>query len=87
MFQRATEMFFAGQMTYPVIFLVEGGTPDFWMYLDIYQLGRQSQCIYKVGGHSVPLILPYTTHAAAIQAVEEVVLNSLAALVVPPAER
>ncbi len=90
LFQRATEMFFAGQPTYPVVFLVEGGTPDFWKYLDVYQLGRGvgRQGIYKVAGkYSVPLIIPYTSLRDAVAIMEEVVLDSLAALVVPPAER
>lgn len=90
MFQRATEMFFAGHEIYPVVFLVEGGSPDFWRYLDLYQLGRHvgRQGIYKVAGkYSVPVIVPYTEFADAVLAVEEVVLDSLAALVVPPAER
>jgi hypothetical protein len=87
MFLFATEMFFAAQDIYPVVFLVEGGSPTFWKYMDIYQRRVGNLNIYKVRGHSLPVIVPYTSHADALDLVRGLLIDSLDALAVPPAER
>ena len=88
MFLRVTEMFFASQPVYPVVFVVEGGSPEFWMYMRIFQMGcENNRNPYKVAGHSVPIVIPYTTLCDVVDIAVDVVKNALEAAAVPDAER
>jgi hypothetical protein len=87
MFLRATEMFFAAQPVYPVVFVVEGGSPEFWIYMRIFQMGAEkNRNPYKVAGHSVPIVIQYTT-LGDVDVAAEVVRDALEAAAVPDAER
>ncbi len=88
MFLRATEMFFAAQPVYPVVFVVEGGTPEFWTFMRVFQMGQEGNLNpYKVAGHSVPIVIPYTTLSDVVNLVTEVVKDALEAAAIPDAER
>jgi hypothetical protein len=87
-FLRITEMFFSGQDLYPVLFVVEGGSPEFWMYIRIFQMGCEgNRNPYKIAGHSVPIVIPYTTLRDAVDIGEAIMLDALNAAAVPAAER